>query len=47
LQDLIYAEAFASWLEPKNASFLFAIAYMLLIWSIGFLMGKNKIYIKV
>jgi predicted acyltransferase len=47
LQDVIYAEAFASWLEPKNASFLFAIAYMLLIWSIGFLMDKNKIYIKV
>mgnify|MGYP000329866425 CR=1 FL=1 len=47
LQDVIYAEGFTSWLEPKTASFLFAIAYMLLIWSIGFLMDKNKIYIKV
>jgi predicted acyltransferase len=47
LQDVIYAKGFTSWLEPKNASFLFAIAYMLLIWSIGFLMDKNKIYIKV
>ena len=47
LQDVIYAKGFTSWLEPKNASFLFAIAYMLLIWSIGFLMDKNKIYNKV
>jgi predicted acyltransferase len=47
LKDVIYAEGFTSWLEPKSASFLFAIAYMLLIWSIGFLMDKNKIYIKV
>lgn len=47
LRKFIYAEGFSSWLEPKNASFLFAIAYMLLIWSIGFLMDKNKIYIKV
>jgi len=47
LQDVIYAKGFTSWLEPKNASFLFAIAYMLLIWSIGFLMDKNKIYIRV
>lgn len=47
LQELIYAKAFTSWLEPKNASFLFAIAYMFLIWSIGFLMDKNKIYIRV
>ena len=47
LQDVIYTKGFTSWLEPKNASFFFAIAYMLLIWSIGFLMDKNKIYIKV
>jgi predicted acyltransferase len=47
LRGVIYANGFKSWLEPKNASFLFAIAYMLLIWSIGFLMDKNKIYIKV
>jgi predicted acyltransferase len=47
LKDVIYTKGFTSWLEPKNASFLFAIAYMLLIWSIGFLMDKNKIYIKV
>ena len=47
LKYVIYSKGFTSWLEPKNASFLFAIAYMLLIWSIGFLMDKNKIYIRV
>jgi predicted acyltransferase len=43
----IYANFFTSWLEPKNASFLFAISYMLLIWLIGFWMDKKKIYVKV
>jgi predicted acyltransferase len=47
LRTVAYAELFSSWLSPKNASFLFAFAYMLLIWCIGFLMDKNKIYIKV
>lgn len=43
----IYANLFTSWLDPKNASFLFAIAYMLLIWLIGLWMDKKKIYVKV
>lgn len=43
----IYANFFTSWLDPKNASFLFAISYMLLIWLIGLWMDKKKIYIKV
>ncbi len=47
LQDAIYSNLFTSWLGPKNASFLFAIAYMLLIWVIGLWMDKKKIYIKV
>lgn len=47
LRTVAYAELFSSWLNPKNASFLFAITYMLLIWSIGFLLDKKKIYIKV
>jgi predicted acyltransferase len=47
LQGLIYSNLFSSWLSPKNASFLFAISYMLLIWLIGFWMDKRKIYIKV
>lgn len=47
LQDAIYGNLFISWLSPKNASFLFAISYMLLIWLIGFWMDKRKIYVKV
>lgn len=43
----IYANFFTSWLGPKNASFLFSVAYMLLIWLIGFWMDKKKIYVKV
>jgi len=43
----IYANLFTSWLDPKNASFLFAISYMLLIWLIGLWMDKKKIYVKV
>jgi predicted acyltransferase len=47
LQGAIYSNLFTSWLGPKNASFLFAIAYMLLIWVIGLWMDRKKIYIKV
>ena len=47
LRGFIYQNFFTSWLGPKNASFLFAISYMLLIWVIGFWMDKRKIYIKV
>lgn len=46
-KGFIYSNLFTSWLDPKNASFLFAISYMLLIWVIGYLMDKKKIYIKV
>ncbi|GMQ24126.1 acyltransferase family protein [Algoriphagus sp. oki45] len=47
LQGWIYENFYTSWLSPKNASFLFAISYMLLIWVIGYAMDKRKIYIKV
>ncbi|RPA67807.1 DUF1624 domain-containing protein [Cyclobacteriaceae bacterium YHN15] len=47
LKGIIYENAFTSWLAPKDASFLFSIAYMLLIWLIGLWMDKKKIYIKV
>jgi predicted acyltransferase len=46
-QEFFYSNFFASWLSPKAASFLFALAYTLLIWGIGFWMDKRKIYIKV
>lgn len=47
LKAYIYENAFTSWLSLKNASLLFSIAYMLLIWLIGLWMDKKKIYIKV
>lgn len=47
LQDVIYSQLFTSWLDPKNASFLFSLAYMLLIWLIGYWMDKKKVYIRV
>jgi predicted acyltransferase len=47
LRKVIYETAFTSWLGPKNASFLFAISYMLVIWLIGLWMDKKRIYIKV
>ncbi len=47
LRSLIYETAYTSWLGPKNASFLFAISYMLLIWIIGLWMDKKRIYVKV
>ncbi len=47
LKGFIYANFFTSWLAPKTASFLFAFSYMLVIWLIGLVMDKKKIYIKV
>lgn len=47
LRSVIYANLYTSWLSPKNASFLFAISYMLLIWLIGWWMDRKKIYIKL
>lgn len=47
LQGYIYTNAFLSWLTPYNASLLFAISYMLLLWLIGWFMDRKSIYIKV
>ncbi|WP_194973871.1 acyltransferase family protein [Aquiflexum lacus] len=47
LKGVIYDVAFTSWLGPKNASILFAVFYMLLIWLVGLWMDRKKIYIKV
>jgi len=47
LSGWLYQHAFAPWLAPKNASLLFALCYMLLLWLIGYWMDKKKVYIKV
>ncbi len=43
----IYNNYFLSWLTDYNASLLFATCYMLLMWLIGYILDKQKIYIKV
>lgn len=42
-----YAHLFLSWSEGKNASLMFALCYMLLLWLLGYFLDKQKIYIKV
>jgi len=43
----IYENLFLSWSTGKNASLLFALSYMLLMWIIGYVLDKRRIYIKV
>lgn len=43
----IYKNYFLSWLTDYNASLLFATCYLLVMWLIGYIMDKRKIYIKV
>ncbi len=47
LQGWIYQNGFTPWFEGKNASLLFAISYMLVLWLIGYWMDRRKIYLKV
>ncbi|RDC62190.1 acyltransferase family protein [Adhaeribacter pallidiroseus] len=47
LQSWIYQTGFTPWLAGNNASLLFAITYMLVLWLLGFWMDKKKIYVKV
>jgi predicted acyltransferase len=47
LKAVVYESVFTSWLSDKNASLLFALSYMFLIWLIGYWMDRKKIYIKV
>lgn len=44
---LIYENLYLSWLSPLNASFAFAFVFMLSMWLVGYILDKNKIYIKV
>ncbi|HEY8024107.1 MAG TPA: DUF5009 domain-containing protein [Burkholderiaceae bacterium] len=47
LYSWIYTNVFQSWIEPYLASLLFAVCYVLVCWSVAFLMDKKKIYIKL
>lgn len=47
LAGALYRNLYTSWLADKNASLLFAVSYMLLLWTIGLIMDKRRIYIRV
>ena len=47
LQSAIYRAAFASWLEPHNASLLFALTFVLLWLGILSVLYKKRIFLKV
>lgn len=47
LQEWFYLNVLGSFAGPLLASFLFAVLYMLLNWTVGYFLDKKKIYIKV
>jgi predicted acyltransferase len=47
LQSAIYQSAFASWLEPKNASLAFALSVVLLWYVIVYVLYRKRIFLKV
>jgi predicted acyltransferase len=47
LQTAIYQTAFASWLEPRNASLAFALAVVLLWYGIVYVLYRKQIFLKV
>lgn len=47
MKGWIYQNLYLSWLGDYNASLLFAITYVLLLWLMGYWMDKKRIYIKV
>ena len=47
LQQWIYRDVFRAFSGPYLASFLFAFFFMLLNWTVGYFMDRNRIYVKV
>lgn len=47
LHDFLYRNFLASWASPLNASLAFAIAFVLVMYAIGWVMWKRKWFIKV
>jgi predicted acyltransferase len=46
-RDWLYKSAFLPLTDPVNASLLFSVAIMMIVWTVGYFMDKNKIYVKV
>lgn len=47
LKPWLYNNFYLSWLSDLNASLLFAISFVVVMWLIGYWMDKKKIYVKV
>ncbi|MDP1857932.1 MAG: hypothetical protein Q8K82_04640, partial [Gemmatimonadaceae bacterium] len=47
IQRVIYERFYASWLEPRNASLLFAVTFVLLWAGILGLLHRKRIFLKV
>jgi predicted acyltransferase len=47
LFDWLYLNGFQWWAGDKNGSLVFALVFMMACWSVGCLMDKNRIYIKL
>jgi predicted acyltransferase len=47
LHEWIHASAFASWLSPQNASLAYAVAFVGLMYLLGWAMWRKKWFLKV
>ncbi|RKD12771.1 hypothetical protein BCY91_10995 [Pelobium manganitolerans] len=47
LKNLIYGQLFSPYFNEKNASLMFAIVYMIVMWIVAYVMDRKKIYIKL
>ena len=47
MKSWIYQHFYQSWLTDYNASLLFAVTYVFLLWLMGYCMDRKKMYIKV
>ncbi len=46
-RDWIYKSTFLPLADPANASLLFSLTIMMIVWIAGYIMDKNKLYVKV
>jgi len=47
VRDWLYHDFFGSFTGPLFASFLFAVFFMLACWSVGYILDRKKIYVRV
>lgn len=47
LKSWLYKNLYLNWLEDLNASLAFAISFIIVMWLLGYILDKKRIYIKV